>query len=209
MREYQVRICERLGVQFPGPTRQGRPDSFASTLKVQRSFPKGLTPHWGHRSRRFPAEHAGRADRRNLPTPRYPRPPHRHIAWGGRIRQLPQRQSCPCRDPGFPTLIVVGSYPDCRATVSPFAAAIVPSEAGAQSFSRPSRAPPPLRVERRPGPRRGYVWGSGYWSWSPRRRNYVWTGGRWHRNRPGFRYQSPRWVLRSGNWVFVPGGWVR
>jgi hypothetical protein len=24
MREYQVRICERLGVQFPGPTRQGR-----------------------------------------------------------------------------------------------------------------------------------------------------------------------------------------
>ena len=22
MREYQVRICERLGVQFPGPTRQ-------------------------------------------------------------------------------------------------------------------------------------------------------------------------------------------
>jgi hypothetical protein len=23
MREYQVRICERLGVQFPGPTRQG------------------------------------------------------------------------------------------------------------------------------------------------------------------------------------------
>src|SRR5215472_13974954 len=24
MREYQVRICERLGVQFPGPTRRGR-----------------------------------------------------------------------------------------------------------------------------------------------------------------------------------------
>jgi hypothetical protein len=23
MREYQVRICERLGVKFPGPTRQG------------------------------------------------------------------------------------------------------------------------------------------------------------------------------------------
>ena len=22
MREYQVRICERLGVKFPGPTRQ-------------------------------------------------------------------------------------------------------------------------------------------------------------------------------------------
>ena len=26
MREYQVRICERLGVKFPGPTRQSRPN---------------------------------------------------------------------------------------------------------------------------------------------------------------------------------------
>jgi hypothetical protein len=25
MREYQVRICERLGVKFPGPTRHSRP----------------------------------------------------------------------------------------------------------------------------------------------------------------------------------------
>ena len=25
MREYQVRICERLGVKFPGPTRHDRP----------------------------------------------------------------------------------------------------------------------------------------------------------------------------------------
>ena len=25
MREYQVRICERLGVKFPGPTRQSLP----------------------------------------------------------------------------------------------------------------------------------------------------------------------------------------
>jgi hypothetical protein len=92
---------------------------------------------------------------------------------------------------------------------SPFAAAIAPSRAAAQSFSRPNRAPPPLRVEPRPGPRPGYVWGPGYWAWSPRRRNYTWTRGRWHRNRPGFRYQSPRWVMRSGNWVYAPGGWVR
>src|ERR1700674_1876296 len=27
MREYQVRICEGLGVKFPGPTRQRRPHS--------------------------------------------------------------------------------------------------------------------------------------------------------------------------------------
>jgi hypothetical protein len=36
-REVQVRICEGLGAKLPGPTRQGRPASFASTLKVQRS----------------------------------------------------------------------------------------------------------------------------------------------------------------------------
>jgi hypothetical protein len=27
MREYQVRICERLGVKFPGPTRQAEKNS--------------------------------------------------------------------------------------------------------------------------------------------------------------------------------------
>jgi hypothetical protein len=93
--------------------------------------------------------------------------------------------------------------------VSPFAAAIVPSEAEARPSIRPNRAPPPPRFERRPGPRPGYVWGPGYWAWRPRRRNYVWRRGHWERNRPGFRYQTPGWVLRSGNWVFVPGGWVR
>ena len=92
---------------------------------------------------------------------------------------------------------------------SPFAAAIVSSEAEARPSIRPNRAPPPPRVERRPGPRPGYVWGPGYWAWRPRRRNYVWRRGHWERDRPGFRYQSPRWVLHSGNWVFMPGGWVR
>jgi hypothetical protein len=30
MREYQVRICEGLGVQFPGPTRRGAVANLAS-----------------------------------------------------------------------------------------------------------------------------------------------------------------------------------
>ena len=41
MREYQVRICERLGVKFPGPTRQNAKYSsrvdvfrFASKLRL-------------------------------------------------------------------------------------------------------------------------------------------------------------------------------
>ena len=45
MREYQVRICERLGVKFPGPTRQSRP-----VLGVTGEVPAALC---GHSSRRF------------------------------------------------------------------------------------------------------------------------------------------------------------
>ena len=32
MREYQVRICERLGVKFPGPTRHSRPKWAVRTM---------------------------------------------------------------------------------------------------------------------------------------------------------------------------------
>jgi len=32
MREYQVRICERLGVKFPGPTRQSRRGGRSHTI---------------------------------------------------------------------------------------------------------------------------------------------------------------------------------
>ena len=33
MREYQVRICERLGVKFPGPTRHRRPGPWDTLAK--------------------------------------------------------------------------------------------------------------------------------------------------------------------------------
>jgi hypothetical protein len=36
MREYQVRICERLGVKFPGPTRQSRR---FSTIRAMSAIP--------------------------------------------------------------------------------------------------------------------------------------------------------------------------
>src|SRR5262245_47160053 len=88
-----------------------------------------------------------------------------------------------------------------------FAAAIVSSEAETRPSIQPNRGPPPPRFERTPAPRPGYVWGPGYWAWRPRRRNYVWRRGHWERDRPGFRYETPGWVSRSGNWVFE-GGWV-
>ena len=43
MREYQVRICERLGVKFPGPTRQ-QPSSGVFHRTKKYSF--GITRLW-------------------------------------------------------------------------------------------------------------------------------------------------------------------
>jgi hypothetical protein len=37
MREYQVRICERLGVKFLGPTRHSRPSRLARNATYDRS----------------------------------------------------------------------------------------------------------------------------------------------------------------------------
>jgi hypothetical protein len=34
MREYQVRICERLGVKFPGPTRHSQPKWVARAMSA-------------------------------------------------------------------------------------------------------------------------------------------------------------------------------
>ena len=36
MREYQVRICERLGVKFPGPTRHLKPEGFRAACTTYR-----------------------------------------------------------------------------------------------------------------------------------------------------------------------------
>jgi hypothetical protein len=68
-------------------------------------------------------------------------------------------------------------------------------------------APPPLREEVVPPPRRGYVWAPGYWNWQGRR--HVWHGGTWVRARPGYVYRSPTWVERDGRWEYRQGAWAR
>ncbi|MFG1419834.1 hypothetical protein V5F38_15570 [Xanthobacter sp. V0B-10] len=94
-------------------------------------------------------------------------------------------------------------------------AAAVPAEAqqwrppNQRSMGPPVNQPPAPRSQSRPPPRRGYTWVPGYWSWSSRRRTYVWNDGSWMRDRPGYRYVGPQWVLRRGEWVFIPGRWVR
>jgi len=44
MREYQVRICERLGVQFPGPTRQEGADDWAQLVAKRLIEVKAAVP---------------------------------------------------------------------------------------------------------------------------------------------------------------------
>lgn len=68
-------------------------------------------------------------------------------------------------------------------------------------------APPPLRDEVVPPPRRGYVWAPGYWNWEGRR--HVWHGGSWIRARPGYVYSAPTWVEHDGRWQMRRGAWAR
>ena len=68
-------------------------------------------------------------------------------------------------------------------------------------------APPPMRAEMVPAPRRGYVWAPGYWNWQGR--HHVWHNGTWVRARQGYVYSSPAWAERDGRWEFHQGRWAR
>lgn len=68
-------------------------------------------------------------------------------------------------------------------------------------------APPEMRVEAVPAPRRGYVWAPGYWNW--RGNHHVWAKGTWVRERPGYAYHSPNWVERNGRWSMQSARWAR
>lgn len=68
-------------------------------------------------------------------------------------------------------------------------------------------APPPLRAERAPQPRRGYTWQAGHWEW--KHQHHVWTRGSWQRDRQGYVYQQPAWAERNGRWEMSRGSWVR
>lgn len=68
-------------------------------------------------------------------------------------------------------------------------------------------APPPLRAERVPPARSGYVWVSGHWEWRGLR--HVWVKGAWIHARPGFTYHQPKWEERDGRWHMNRGNWTR
>jgi hypothetical protein len=68
-------------------------------------------------------------------------------------------------------------------------------------------APPPLRAEAVPNPRRGYTWAAGHWEW--KRNHHQWVAGNWVRERRGYRYVQPTWEERNGRWQMERGGWRR
>lgn len=87
-------------------------------------------------------------------------------------------------------------------------AAYIPMQASAQSFSIViGNAPPPVRYEFVPPPRRGYIWVPGYWNWNGRR--HVWAEGHWERARRGYVYSAPRWEQRHDGWHLARGHWRR
>lgn len=65
--------------------------------------------------------------------------------------------------------------------------------------------PPPLRYERVPSPRSGYVWAPGYWDWNGH--THVWADGHWVRERPGYVYERAEWYQENGGWHLRKGKW--
>ncbi|MFD2271134.1 hypothetical protein ACFS07_08310 [Undibacterium arcticum] len=86
-------------------------------------------------------------------------------------------------------------------------AAVIPTQAVAQVGVNViiGNAPPPVRYEVVPAPRRGQEWAPGYWNWNGGR--HVWTAGHWERVRVGQYYQRPEWQQDNDGWRLNRGGW--
>ena len=68
-------------------------------------------------------------------------------------------------------------------------------------------APPPVRYEAVPAPRRGYVWAPGYWQ--PQGHRHVWRAGHWVQSRPDYAYRQPVWQQRGDRWDYRSSHWDR
>lgn len=93
------------------------------------------------------------------------------------------------------------------AAVAITSSVVLPLQASAQvSVSvNIGTAPPPLRYERVPPPRNGYVWAPGYWNWNGYQ--HVWAQGHWVTARPGYVYHRPEWRQDHGRWYLDNERW--
>jgi hypothetical protein len=83
--------------------------------------------------------------------------------------------------------------------------ALTPAAAAAEIVS--NVAPPPLRTERAPAPRDGYVWVAGHWELNGH--SYAWVSGTWIAERRGAHWVVDRWDQDGAQWRYVPGHWER
>lgn len=83
----------------------------------------------------------------------------------------------------------------------------VPMTASAEVAVYFNTAPPPVRYEAVPAPRRGYVWVPGYWN--AKHNKHVWQAGHWERERKGYHYRQPTWVQHDNRWQLDHGGWTK
>ncbi|NMM36306.1 MAG: hypothetical protein HHJ09_02175 [Glaciimonas sp.] len=98
---------------------------------------------------------------------------------------------------------------NAAAIVALSTAAFIPMQAVAQVGINIviGNAPPPVRYEVVPAPRRGYEWAPGYWNWNGRK--HIWARGHWERVRAGQYYQRPEWQQDNDGWRLNRGGWQR
>ncbi|NMM26128.1 MAG: BcpO-related WXXGXW repeat protein [Glaciimonas sp.] len=98
---------------------------------------------------------------------------------------------------------------NAAAIVALSTAAFIPTQAVAQVDINIviGNAPPPVRYEVVPAPRRGYEWAPGYWNWNGRK--HMWARGHWERARAGQYYQRPEWQQDNDGWRLNRGGWQR
>ncbi len=68
-------------------------------------------------------------------------------------------------------------------------------------------APPPVIVERVPRVSSGQIWIAGYYRHDGHR--FVWVRGHVERARPGYRYETVRWVRTSRGYERHGGVWIR
>ncbi|MEO8135708.1 MAG: YXWGXW repeat-containing protein [Betaproteobacteria bacterium] len=84
-------------------------------------------------------------------------------------------------------------------------AVAVPMTASAQVVVYFNSAPPALRYEAVPAPRRGYVWSAGYWNVKHNR--HVWQAGHWEKQRKGYAYAQPNWTQQNNRWELQRSHW--
>jgi|ERR1700674_979524 hypothetical protein len=81
----------------------------------------------------------------------------------------------------------------------------LPTTASAEVGIYLNVAPPPVRYEAVPAPRRGYLWSPGYWNAS--HDHHVWKAGHWEHERTGYHFTQPTWTQRDNRWQLERGRW--